>query len=509
MTQFQDVIQCLLAAGYTDHPEGEGKYLLYVDPKESSLISKHLTDSSFDDKELVATSVRPNSTAAYLIKPDTQLVICISSESTIRVLQYDNEEEEWPDVDTKGPHVVHPDGKLTAFYGADNILRIIFQDRSGGLVYLKNDFQPEALRVDSPVKGSPLSSAVVNDRIYVFYISARDKCIHYVTEARPGNWTDNILSKHAFEKGPKQFIVSADQNSGAFEAYVLTEENTLVRIANSKTSVLGKIDEKGNFTSTRSVDRCCNDAWNGTLTGDHLKKYLASDRSIIDTPGGDNSVTPLAAACWRGHLDIVKLLLHEGANPDAISPQNRTPLFYLTRRSPPRNRLDIVRALLDAGANVDKCYPENNLNTPLMNAIAVVTDKEVVHELLKRGASLTATNAQGQTAKMLARGTKVEADFLKWTEKTPSELEARLVEFLISLFVLIVTYFNNNEFVRNVFTQVMTEVMSRLDEEDSIDNEKYSFRPLTRSVKLTHDLVSPRAKQSHLVERAPVVYYSD
>ncbi|KAF8340102.1 ankyrin repeat-containing domain protein, partial [Amanita rubescens] len=161
---------------------------------------------------------------------------------------------------------------------------------------------------------------------------------------------------------------------------------------------------------------------------------------------GDNSVTPLAAASWRGHLDIVKLLLHEGANPNAISPQNRTPLFYLTKRSPARNRLGIVRALLDAGANVNECYPENNLNTPLMNAITVVADKEVVHELLKRGASLTATNAQGQTAKMLAGGTKLEADFMKWTERTPSELETRLVEFMVSLLVLIFTY-TNNEFI--------------------------------------------------------------
>ena len=493
MDQLQDVARCLLAAGYANDPEGKGQYLLYVDPKTSSLMSKRWTGSFFDDKELITdTPVRPNSTASYLINPSTRLVICISSKSTVRVLQYDEEEEKWDDVDTKQPHVVHPEGKLTAFSRADNFLRIIYQDHSGRLIYLNKSFQPLALPVDL-VAGSPLSSAVVNEQIYVFYISSRDNYVHCVTEARPGNWSDEILAKHAFDQIPKQFVVPVDPKSGGFEVYVLTEENALLRIAKSQMSILGKIDATGKFTSARSVDRCCNDAWNGTLTRDLLKTYLALDPSIINTPGGDKSVTPLAAASWRGHLDAVKLLLREGANPNAISPKKRTPLFYLTKRSPDRNRLGIVRALLDAGANVDECYPENDLNTPLMNAIGVVADKEVVHELLKRGASLTARNAHGQTAKMLAEGTKMEDDFLKWTERTPSELETRLVDFVVALLVLIITY-TNNELIRHVFNQVITEVTIRLDEIDSTDNEKYSFYPVVRSAVLTYDLVRPRVQ---------------
>src|SRR6267378_6535474 len=92
------------------------------------------------------------------------------------------------------------------------------------------------------------------------------------------------------------------------------------------------------------------------------------------------------------------------------------------------------------GPKAETCYPENNLHTPLMNAITIIADREVVQKLLKRGESLTATNVQGQTAKMLVEGTKLEADFKKWTERTPGELEMRLVEFMVSLLVLIITY---------------------------------------------------------------------
>ena len=345
--------------------------------------------------------------------------------------------------------------------------------------------------------------------------------LYFVTTQSPVSYRFDILRALIDAKVNIDMPCDRDGNTPLMNAMSHIKDKRVVReLVDRGASVTAKnkkgetaealAGKYGMTSSTRlhNTHTIHDEAWNGHLAAAALRNYLASDPSIIDRPGGTNNVTPLAAACWRGHLDVVKLLLHEGANPNAMSPQNRTPLFYLTNRSPAHNRLGTVRALLDAGANVDECYPENDLNTPLMNAITVVADKGVVHELLKRGASLTTTNARGQTAKMLAVGTKLEADFLKWTERTPSEPETLLVEFIISLLVLILTY-KKNEFIRNVFDQVITGVTSRLDEIDSIDDEKYSFRPVARSALLTHDLVSPRAKQSRLVERALVYYCND
>lgn len=143
------------------------------------------------------------------------------------------------------------------------------------------------------------------------------------------------------------------------------------------------------------------DAWLGTLTADSLKLYLANTN--IDSVGGQKSLTPLAAASSRGHLDIVHLLLDNHASPDAPSPYGRTPLFYATSKSPAKDRLAIVRALLDASAQIDAC-------SPLMNAVTEIRDKKVVHELVHRGASLTQMNAQGQTAQELAKESGMERD---------------------------------------------------------------------------------------------------
>jgi len=183
------------------------------------------------------------------------------------------------------------------------------------------------------------------------------------------------------------------------------------------------------------------DARNGTLTAASLKKYLDNDPKSIDLPGGRDNVTPLAAACKGGHLAIVRLLLAQSADPDALSPHDRTPLFFATSRSPTRNRAAIVAVLLDAGADIDACSYDDDLYTPLMNAIAQTRDKDVIIELVDRGASLTMENANKETAQKLAEGTAFQ-DLLiprenkKWHRK-------ELIELIVSIVVYIIAYVNS------------------------------------------------------------------
>jgi ankyrin repeat protein len=113
-----------------------------------------------------------------------------------------------------------------------------------------------------------------------------------------------------------------------------------------------------------------------------------------------------------GRLDIVQLLLHHRANPNALSPRKRTPLFYATSTRQERDRLAIIRILLEAGANVDECYADSGFNTPLMNAITLISDEDVVKELLKHGASPIAKDVTGQTAEMLANGMPIIEEIL-------------------------------------------------------------------------------------------------
>ncbi|THH20744.1 hypothetical protein EW146_g691 [Bondarzewia mesenterica] len=266
MAQFQDLTRRLLAAGGAMHPEGKSMYLLYAD--RSSLISKHWTGNAFGDQDIVATSVRTNSTASYVLAPNSRRIICISSSSALRALTYNDEDEEWVD-DTIPHHDVHPEGKIATSFGADNRAYVFFQDPAGRLIQLDDAWNPTVLPVE-PVAGSPITTAFVENKIHTFYISAKDNCIHYVIQEGGNSWSDKLMSKCSFEEEKvKRFSVGKNEESGALEAYVLTEKSALLQVvgnqdgtadAGEEKTVLGKVDQTGTFVAGTSAE-CCRRVW--------------------------------------------------------------------------------------------------------------------------------------------------------------------------------------------------------------------------------------------------------
>ena len=412
VTQLQNLTQCLLAAGYAKSQDGKVKYLLCVDTQSSFLQCQRWSGDSLAKEELVGTSaVRPNSTAACLITPTGKnRIICISPSSTLRCCTYDDEEREWvEDVnDIFSTYVVHRNGKITASVDADGRFHVVFQDESQRLTYINNLLSSIIILNVRPLVGSPLSISAVGNTLRVYYISAEDNLIHELLLSGANNtWKERVVTTHRFNIKIQNFVMG-ESESGDEELYLMTEDNVLLKInVQGHLMRLGAV-EKGKFVSEKSVDCCANDAWNGTLTEDRIKSYLVDDPSCIDTPGGNHSVTPLAAACMTGRLDVVQLLLHHRANPNALSPKKRTPLFYATSTRQERDRLAIVRALLKAGANVDECYAENGFNTPLMNTITLISNEDVEKELLNHGASPIAQDLTGTTVEMLAQATPME-----------------------------------------------------------------------------------------------------
>ena len=404
IAQLQTLTRCLLAAGYSKSQDGKEQYLLYVDEQTSLLQFQHWSSDFIAKEELVGASpVRPNSTAAHVITPIGKLIICITPSSRLDSYTYDNEESEWVqnDDDSLSAYVVHRDGKLAATVDASGRVHVVFQDASHRLTYVDNQWSGTVLPV-RPLVGSPVSISVANNILRIYYISAKDQSIHALSREN-GTWNDIVVTKHRFHQ-KIQGIVVVESERDDKELYVMSEDDVLWKFdAQGSLMKLGTA-QKGKFISERSVDGCTNDAWKGTLNERCLKNYLANDPSCIDTPGGDSSVTPLAAACMSGHLGIVQLLLHHRANPNALSSRKRTPLFYATSTRQEHDRLAIIRTLLEAGANVDECYAESGFNTPLMNAITLISDEDVAKELIKHGASPIAKDVTGQTVEMLAKG---------------------------------------------------------------------------------------------------------
>ena len=70
--------------------------------------------------------------------------------------------------------------------------------------------------------------------------------------------------------------------------------------------------------------------------------------NIFDSSNNDSNQTPLHLAALEGHLDVVMLLIQQGANINSLNTSNETPLHYASRQG----HLDIIEYLIKIGANI-------------------------------------------------------------------------------------------------------------------------------------------------------------
>ncbi|CZR64265.1 related to ankyrin [Phialocephala subalpina] len=139
------------------------------------------------------------------------------------------------------------------------------------------------------------------------------------------------------------------------------------------------------------------------MTGLHLAAFFGVSNAILgllnsNPPDLKDSYgrTPLSWAAERGHENVVKLLLKQGAEVNSIdSEYGRTPLSWAAKNL----HEVVVRLLLEAGADVNLRggqYGESGLHLA-----AGIGDKAMVHQLLEAGAdvnSRTGVSKSGASA---------------------------------------------------------------------------------------------------------------
>jgi ankyrin repeat protein len=183
-------------------------------------------------------------------------------------------------------------------------------------------------------------------------------------------------------------------------------------------------------------------AWGGTLS----EADLTNVGQGINEVDPDRELTPLAAAVWNGHVSVAQLLLRHNADVNQPS-GTRSPLWIAASRTE-RNAGRIIQILLRNGA--DPTTPsENDYNsTPLLNAVAESRDVEVISMLVDAGASPTATDADKQSAQILAEKRKDRAvlnALLPRSQRNTNRAEA--VYLMVSLLLFIVAWANRNVMV--------------------------------------------------------------
>ncbi|KAF6844647.1 ankyrin repeat domain-containing protein 52 [Colletotrichum musicola] len=122
-----------------------------------------------------------------------------------------------------------------------------------------------------------------------------------------------------------------------------------------------------------------------------LKVTSKSSRILLEkgadiTVANTNGETPLNAASWNGHFEVVKILLENGANVSVADTDGWTPLNAASSNG----HLDVVKILLEKGADIT--VADTDGWTPLY-AASSNGHLDVVKILLEKGADvLVATN---------------------------------------------------------------------------------------------------------------------
>jgi ankyrin repeat protein len=127
---------------------------------------------------------------------------------------------------------------------------------------------------------------------------------------------------------------------------------------------------------------------------DSCKLLLASENSVVDVKAVDGS-TALMQAVASEHVHIVKLLLQNGADVNAVSNDNTTALIAASVLG----RVDLAATLIEAGADVNAV--DSRGHRPVMAAVHS-NSTTLVQLLLDHGADISARDNKGGNALFMA-----------------------------------------------------------------------------------------------------------
>jgi hypothetical protein len=195
------------------------------------------------------------------------------------------------------------------------------------------------------------------------------------------------------------------------------------------------------------MENVYNKALAGTLTAHDLK-----DDKVLNYVNPTTNLTLLGAAVWYGHIDQVKLLLKNGADPNGEG--SRPPLWVAASKTG-KNAGRIIQILLNNKADPNLPSKIDSNSTPLLRAVKTYKPPAIISALVDAGASPTIADDNADTPEKLAT-TRKDRDRLRAmlprNERTGKRLPALLM--LSGFLLFTVAWANTNVVVATTATAV-------------------------------------------------------
>jgi ankyrin repeat protein len=154
-------------------------------------------------------------------------------------------------------------------------------------------------------------------------------------------------------------------------------------------SALGLVDQVRTFLDQETAQHPQrNDSANSQPNQEPEFSIQFTSSRIRFSPFG--TATPLHCAARGGSVEVASLLVSRGASISALDGQGRTPLFWAVEAG----RLETARFLIEHGAEVNGTNLSGS--TPLLTASRDTVSPELIGFLIKAGADVKTTDAQGE-----------------------------------------------------------------------------------------------------------------